>query len=148
MSFFTFFAFGLPLEIVTIYIPSSKCTSLKNGFVDLYATFASFKTIFPVCNLVWTPPANMFDQFDFSVKPESPLNNLEISDELPKIDYKTDEETLDTKADLDSDFHYEDYDDDEECLEKEEVKKEKRNLVSVPNTLACATNIEKLILLQ
>jgi len=64
--------------------------SNQNGYCDLYSSLSEFTTIFPLENVKWVPPSNIFHQFDELIN-STPIN---LHDSQCKIDSGDDEVNL------------------------------------------------------
>ena len=77
----------------TVKVEKNEC----NGVPDLYVKLAEFKEVFPVYRMAWSPPANLFDQFDFNQNAEEVGSSVEKSIQLKKSE---DQLNLDLSDDI------------------------------------------------
>jgi len=92
------------VQSINIYLSENDDDKHSNqtGYCDLYSSLSEFTKIFPLENVKWVPPSNIFYQFD-------ELINSTTSDPQPKIDSGDDEEDL-----KDDDYVFEEPSDTEE----------------------------------
>jgi len=100
------------VKTINIFLSEDDDKISNQNDSDLYSSFSKFAKIFPVENVKWVPPSNIFSQF-------GELINSTQSDPQPKTEsqLKTEPEEFDHK-DEDSDHFFEEPTDNEEMFSK------------------------------